>query len=429
VKKTHALLAAASLVAASPLALAEDKPAAAPAGEKQPELTAQVESKAAGSSDNINYELDTARPRPAGILKHGPVSLIDPYIDDLNAFTKKKMGLEFGFAYTGAWQRTSDGDIKDAATADMDAFVRWRAFGAADSGWRGVFGANGEYRDVYGSYSVKELGDSLGSQWRTVNGYGEQDPALIQCWWEQHLFDDVLIATVGKLDPDNYYNTNRYQSDSTAFMSKSFSANPARAHPSNGLGANLKAMLGCDWYMSTGIHDANADKIHSGFSRMDEHEYFTAGEIGYTPTFENMGKGAYRLEVWRVDNRAEDGYPEDHGVALSTEQEIGGGVVPFFRAAWSQGDVTGVERFANAGVGLEGVLRGKSDLTGIGIAWGEPSDESLHDQWGGEVFHRFQLSPDVQLTLGYQYILRPTYDTVDGDDPIGVVEVRVRISF
>lgn len=428
-KKTPAFLAAAALAAASPLAAAEDKAPTTTTGTVQPELSAQVEKKVSGSSDDINYELDTARPRPAGILKNGPVSLIDPYIDDFNAKAKKAIGLEFGLAYTGAWQRTSDGDIEDAATADMDAYVRWRVFGEQDSGWRGVFGANGEYRDVYGSYSVKELGDSLGSLWRTVNGYGEQDPALIQCWWEQHLFDDVLVATIGKLDPDNYYNTNRYQSDSTAFMSKSFSANPARAHPSNGLGVNLKATLGCDWYLSSGIHDANADKIHSGFSRMDEHEYFTAGEIGWTPTFEDMGKGAYRLEIWRVDNRAEDGYPKDYGVALSTEQEVGGGLVPFFRAAWSDADVTGVERFANAGVGLEGVIRGKSDLTGIGVAYGEPSDESLDAQWGAEVFHRFQLAPDVQLTVGYQYILKPTFEDVDGDDPVGVVEVRVRIAF
>lgn len=428
-KTTHAFLAAATLAAASPLSHAEDKPSAPAAGAAQPELTAQVEAKEATSSDDVNYELDTARPRPAGILKRGPVSLIDPYIDDLNAKTKKAIGLEFGFAYTAAWQRTSDGEINDAANADADAFVRWRVFGEEKSGWRGVFGANGEYRDQWGNYSPKDIGDDVGSLWRTTNGFGPQDPALVQCWWEQHLFDDVVIVTLGKLDPDNYYNGNRYQSDSTAFMSKSFSSNPARAFPSNGLGANVRTMLGCDWYASTGIQDANGDKIHSGFHTVDEHEFFEAAEIGWTPTFEGMGKGAHRLTVWRQDNRADEGLPKDYGVALSSEQEIGGGVVPFLRAAWSDGDVTAVERFVNAGVGLEGVIRGKSDLTGIGIAWGDPSDGALDSQWGAEVFHRFQLAPDIQLTLGYQYILKPTYEAVDGDDPVGVVEVRLRISF
>ena len=75
---TALLLAAAS-------ARAQDKPPAPP-----PQPPAKAPSAAPeqseippkpGSADDINYELDIARPRPAGLLPNGPVSILDPHID------------------------------------------------------------------------------------------------------------------------------------------------------------------------------------------------------------------------------------------------------------------------------------------------------------------------------------------------------------
>jgi hypothetical protein len=433
-RRNSTILATAALAALPGLALAADPPApATDLAAATPPTTAPAASSApapaAGSSDNVNYELDTARPRPAGILPRGPVSLIDPLIDDVNKQLKDAMNLELGLAYTSVWQRATDGDIKDALGADLDLFARWTVFSNPGCGNRGVLGLNGEYRHDVGNYAPRDLGDDFGSLWRTTNGYGVQDAALIQCWYEQHFADDAAVLTIGKTDPDNFYNTNRYQSDSTAFMSRMFSTNIARAHPSNGLGANLKVNLDKEFYVTGGLQDANGDKIHSGFHTIDEHEFFTAAEVGWTPTFEGWGKGAYRFTVWHSDDRDEDEVGEDQGVGISCEQEIGGGIVPFFRAGFADGEATGVDTFIGGGVGLEGVIGSKKDLTGIGVGYGDPDDGQYDSQWGAEVFHRFQLAPDVQLTLGYQYILAPSYDSVAGDDPVGVFEIRVRISF
>lgn len=427
--RTRTSLAAAALVALISASRAEDPSAAAGDGAPASDLEAAAEPLYGASSDDVNWELDSARPRPAGLLPRGPVSLVDPLIDGANEWLKGNLGLEFGMAYTAVWQDASDGDIDDAAGGDADVFARWRILGAADSGWRTVLGANGEYRHDMGTYAPRDLGDSFGSLWRTTSNFNTQDAALVQAWWEQHLLDDALVVTFGKLDADNYYNQNRFQSDSTAFLSRAFANNPARAHPSNGLGANAKWNVSPSWYLTAGFQDANGDKIHSGFSTIDEHEFFTAAEVGWTPRIEDWGKGAYRLTFWHVEDRDDAGIPSDRGIGLSCEQEIGRGWVPFLRAAWSDGDVTGVERFACGGVGLEGVLVGCDDLTGIGVAWGDPADSSRDEQWGAEVFHRFQLSPDVQLTIGYQYVHSPTDDGIAGDDPVGVFEVRVRVAF
>jgi hypothetical protein len=415
--------------AAPPAFADESKPAPATPPQQQSDLAQAVNAlppeaiQPPGSTDDVNHEIDTARPRHAGILPNGPVSLIDPVIDDFNAWTYEKMALKFGLAYTTAYQRASDGDEKDASSGDVDLFARWRVLGGEKDGTRSMIGVNGEYRHDFGDPVPKDLSKQFGGLWRTTNGLGLQDPELTQAWWEQHLAEDRLVITVGKLDADNFYNEYRYQSDSKAFMSQAFSSNPARMHPGNGLGGNVLARVAKDCYVSAGAQDANGNKTKSGFHTIDEGDVFSAVEAGWTPTFEDMGKGAYRLEVWHIDAATIEGFPSDRGVALSCEQEIHKSYVPFLRAA------TGVSHFLAAGVGLEGVLRGKSDLTGIGLAWARPNDASLDDQVGGEVFHRFQLAPDVQLTVGYQYVADPSFAPSGDDDPVGVFEVRVRIEF
>jgi len=426
------LLALLLLAAAASPARA-DEPVPAPQGGTESPAPAPAETKEPdpipASADDVNAEIETARPRPAGILPNGPVSILDPLFDDANAWTKEKLGLEFGMAYTAAYQQASDGDVGHGAVGDGDVFARWRLLGEEKSGWRGLLGVNAEGRHDFGAFAPADLAPSFGSLWGTVNNFGVQEFALVQAWWEQHLFDDAVVVTAGKLDATNYYDLHRYQNDATAFMSKAFASNPTRGHPSNGLGATAKVKIPGNFHLQAGFQDANGVKVQSGFHTIGEQEWFTAAEFGWTPTFERLGKGAYRLTAWHIDEREDAGAPSDQGLALSTEQEIGGGFVPFLRAAMADGHVKGIERFAAGGLGLEGVLGRKEDLTGIGVSWGEPEDDVRRNQWGGEVFHRFQLSPDVQLTIGYQYIRSPSDPTVDGSDPVGVFEFRIRISF
>jgi hypothetical protein len=416
--------------AASPALADETKPAPAPQQPAPAQPAATEEPiRPPGSSDDLNAAIDSMRPRHAGILPNGPVSLIDPVIDDVNKKLYDSIGLKFGLAYTTAYQRASDGEDKDAAAGDVDLYARWRVLGEEKSGTRSVLGVYSEYRHDFGEQVPRDLSQQFGSLWRTTNGLGRQDPEITQAWWEQHLADDRLVVTIGKLDADNYYNEYRYQSDSRAFMSQAFSSNPARMHPGNGLGFNALARVVKDWYVSAGAQDANGTKSKSGFHTIDEGDWFSAVEVGWTPTFENFGKGAYRLEVWHTDAATIEGFDEDRGVALSCEQEICKSYVPFLRAAWSDGDATGVSEYLAAGIGLEGLIRGKDDLTGIAVAWGRPEDSSFDDQVSAEVFHRFQIAPDVQITLGYQYYVDPSFAPASNDDPVGVFEVRVRIEF
>lgn len=413
----------------TPTAPTTAQPGTKPATPPTTDLEAASAQIPPGSSDDVNYQLDTARPRHSGILKNGPVSLLDPVIDDMNENLRKSAGLEIGLAYTTLWQRASDGEIQDAAAGDLDLFARWRLLGKEDSKNRGILGINTEYRHDFGNDAPRDLAADFGGLWRTSNGFGVQDPEITQCWWEQHLSKDRFVLTAGKIDADNFYNEYRYQSDSTAFVSQAFSSNPARGHPGNGLGVNAKWKSEPAWYVTGGIQDANGAKDRSGFHTIDEHEFFVAAEVGFTPKLKGLGQGAYRFSWWHIDERDKYDVRSDWGVGLSCEQEMPGGIVPFFRASWADGDPTRVTRFLSGGVGLEGTLGRKEDLTGVGLAWGDPEQSSLDNEVSAEVFHRFQLAPDVQLTLGYQYYWDPALAASNDDDPVGVFEIRVRILF
>ena len=58
--------------------------------------------------ESIDRELADAARRPAGILKYGPVSILDPAWKKLNE-ALKPIGLKVGLAYTAAFQAASNG--------------------------------------------------------------------------------------------------------------------------------------------------------------------------------------------------------------------------------------------------------------------------------------------------------------------------------
>ena len=382
-----------------------------------------------GSSDDLNAAIDSVNKRPAGILPNGPVSIVDDFFDKTNKKLDESIRLKFGMAYTAVWQRASEGDDPDALGGDFDLFARWRAIGNEKDRMRSVVGVYTEYRHDMSSQSPRELGSQFGSLWGTTNNFDTHNFAFTQLWWEQHLLNDKLVITAGKLDATNYYNKYRYQDDATAFLSQAFSGNPARAFPDNGLGANGIYKIGDAMYVSAGFQDANGSKMESGLSTIDNGDWFIAGEFGWTPTFDKMGKGNYSVTLWHIDEGDVTGRPSDEGIAFSCEQEVGKRLVPFFRAAFSDGDATGVDEFVAVGLGVEGELRAKEDLDGVALAWGSPNFSALDDQWTFEIFHRFQLSPAMQFTVGYQYYIDPSFRGPFRDDHVGVFELRLRVAF
>jgi porin len=378
--------------------------------------------------NSIDTKLEETSVRPEGFVPYGPVSLLDPAIERLNA-ALDPVGLKIGFAYTAVYQAASGGPgQRQAAGGDADLFGNWRLLGPKDGQDNGYLYFSGEYRhDIGTGIAPAALGNQIGSLWGTTNGFGEQSVVLKEAYWQQHFGGDKLIIRAGKIDPENYYNSNYWQSDSKFFLNKAFSSFPVRAFPGQGLGVNITAKLSDQWYISTGVQDAQGNKATGGFDTFfGDFNLFSAFEVGYTPTFQGLGRGNYRLAGWYRDAGETDGKPHDAGIDLSIDQFVSPHWAPFFRYGAGEGNINGIEQMISAGAGWEGKLLTESDVFGLAGTWGRPKDHSLDDQFGAEVFYRMQVSPDNQFTVGYQVIFDPSNNP--DQDVVGVFEVRLRIA-
>jgi porin len=127
------------------------------------------------------------------------------------------------------------------------------------------------------------------------------------------------------------------------------------------------------------------------------------------------------------DNRNEPDQPSGKGFSLRFEQEIGEGVLPFITYSRASGGATDVRQLVTAGLGLSGIFGNRDDITGVAVAWGQPEDRSLRNQYVAELFYRVQLTEHIQVTPDLQLIAEPSRNR--DNDTIGVLGLRMRLLF
>jgi porin len=381
------------------------------------------------AADSINGNLKDASEQRAGVFKYGPVTLIDPY---WLKFTNllDKYGIRLGIAYTMVFQTTNGANtsVPAALGGDLDIFGNWRALGKPDGSQNGYLDYYFEQRSSVGtSIPPKLIGNDIGSLWGTTNGFNDEPFIVKELYWEQHFWDNGLIIRAGKLDPTNYYDTNRWQSDSRYFMNQAFSSFPVRSFPSPGVGLNLKLQF-ADWLtISTGIQNAQGNANTGNLGDLwDDYSPFTAAEIDYTPNIRDFGRGNYRFTYWYRDATGSTGLPHDGGFDLSFDQQWGPNFTPFFRYGYSEATISHISNMISAGLGYRGKILSPDDIVGGAFSWGQPSTPGLRSQYATEIFYRLQASPDVQCTIGYQLIIDPSNNP--GENVVGVFELRWRIA-
>ena len=379
--------------------------------------------RAALAPDDIRSNLFEAAQRSKSFFEVRPVEELHRRWQAFNDELDEASALRLGFAHTMAFQWATPGPGRRSSGAgDIDIFGRWHPLRDVE-GWDGLLGFATEYRYQVGSLTPGELGDEIGSLWRTSRGFTELSPTLTEVWWRQRFLDDGLVVTFGRLNAKNLTGTNRLSSANLFFMNAAFSDNPARTYPANGWGVDVRVQPSRDWYVTLNAQEASGSTDSIEFEL--EGRYAVAAEVGWTPEFEGIGRGNYRFTVWNVDEV--EGRSEESGFGLSFDQKVGERLTPFLRYAVNDGGGARTKRILAAGVGVASPPWRPDDMWGVGVAWGQPSDSSLRDQWTTEVFYRFQLTPTQQLTLGVQAIVDPS--EAPEDDLIGVLELRWRVAF
>jgi carbohydrate-selective porin OprB len=362
------------------------------------------------------------------------MKLLAPYTK-AKAYLHNKLQLDTAMEHTLIYQRATGGRRpQEHAVYNFTWFGVWnfsKYMGKEDAG---VIGFSFEERDNLSDHSVNDFSHGIGTNYRThgLNTNKKSRTAIRQFWWRRTLLEKSLTVTLGKLHHPSYYNRNSFAGNSrTSFLSNPLSRNPNRLTPQDGLGANVTIKPNDNYYLSAGFGDAEARNTRAGFDTVGDGHFFTAAEIGLTPTIEGAGRGNYRFTLWQTNQAEEEARPDGRegdgaGVALSFDQELDKTVGLFARYGYTEKQVTDIINFASGGFVLRNAWGIKDDLFGVGLSWDQPSNDE-NDEYAMEVFQRFQVTSRAQLTPSVQVIFDPSQS--DQTKPVAVFGIRYRALF
>ncbi len=96
------------------------------------------------------------------------------------------------------------------------------------------------------------------------------------------------------------------------------------ALPGAGLGVAGAVYPTESTYIAAGVHDANGKRTTAGFNTFfGEGENFTAVELGWFPNEGETSEGMYHRTFWNIDSHQSARSPNDRGIALTLEQQLG----------------------------------------------------------------------------------------------------------
>ena len=266
-----------------------------------------------------------------------------------------------------------------------------------------------ENRHTIGPQTPKELGFATGSSLSTA-GFKDFGYGTTALYWAQKTESERLAFAAGQMDPGDFEDIHPLLSPWTAFMNDASFNNPTTALPNQGLGIVVRGFITDHVYLKGGVNDANGDPTEIDFdSFFDVQEYFTWAEVGWSPNpvREQNGESIHLL-VWHSDERVEAEVPEGWGLAFSAAQRLSPKWIPFIRAGYSEGDAANLSAMVSVGSGF--TIRG-DDLLGAAATWARPpAEEDGRDQFTIEGFYRLQLTDNIQVTPGFYWHYRPSYN-------------------
>lgn len=340
----------------------------------------------------------------------------------------RKTGLRFGVANTMLWLQPIGGQSERSGFGgDLDFISSWTLLGRGtlDTG-RLVF--TGEYRYPIADQAPSFVGGQMGTLVPPVNTFNDRGWVIRDCYWIQRLWGARIRILVGRADISDYVGSHWLQNVNNSFANRSFSANPAVPFPGHGPLAGISLRPTDQFYLTAGAVNGYSLTTEPGIeSLFNEWDLFSAAEAGWTPVIEGLGPGRYAFMAWHMDARDLWGLPEDYGLSFIADQDLGGGWQVFARYAWNDGSLTNIRNLGQAGVGLDGLLGRRDDLTGLAFSLADPSTSESRYETVLEVFHRFQVTRHTQFSVGLQLIANPV--NAPDNEAAGAFYARLRTSF
>jgi porin len=187
-------------------------------------------------------------------------------------------------------------------------------------------------------------------------------------------------------------------------------------------------MLTDQLWIGGGLYDANAASGVFDWDTIEEREFLSHLEIGWTPTFARRAKDRLQLTWWHKDRRQAAGVPSGSGWAFSGSWEVREGLMTFLRAGHSDGGA-GVAAEDAISLGMEAVVAGGSVLS-FGTGWAKPNRRTngpdVRDEYVIETSFKVQVTRNFSLLPNLQLLLDPASNP--DEDRVVVFGLRAGIA-
>ena len=282
-----------------------------------------------------------------------------------------------------------------------------------------------EGRWNYGPPDPITLGaQGLGTALFTANPFTTYTPTFLvrNLFWRQGSREAGWRYRIGRITPDQFLASSRHITPLDTFLPIGTGAF-AIGLPDSGLGWIGGFYLSDNVNIVGVLHDSNADRTN--FGDLGEGDLFKAVELQakILPLTENAGYS--KVTFWHTDG-TDDGLPlngslgpEGWGVYFKLEQELtcDGRLIAVGRWGRSYKDSAVFDRLAGAHLVLYDPFNSgryermgfESDVVGLGYDFGRATLAN-RDESDIELFYRFPLFPEVDMTIAYQAIFNPGFN-------------------
>jgi high affinity Mn2+ porin len=285
-----------------------------------------------------------------------------------------------------------------------------------------------------------------------------------------------LVITLGKFAVTDVFDTNKYAHDPrNDFMNWALVDTATFDYAADSWGYTYGAAV--EWYQGNwtlrgGLFDLSVvpnstdlDPTFGQFQWVGEIErryelWGHPGKIAFTGFLTRGRMGSFEDAIalaaitgGPADIAAVRQYQSRGGVSMNLEQEITPNLGAFIRTGWADGNVepyefTDVDRTVAGGVSLNGKQWNRPDDT-VGIAGAINGISGVHEAFlndGGlgilvgdgqlphpnleqifETYYSYAISPGTKVSLDYQLIVNPAYNTDRG--PVNIFAARLRTAF
>jgi len=380
----------------------------------------------ASAANTINQLEEDDRLKEPVIRLPGVDAGLQGWFDMKRRFNEQS-GVQFGFDYNTMYQKANEAltDDDSAWSGVFRILGSWEAFnqGETNAGTL-VFGLETRH-NISDRIAHSELAGQVGYIGVTGTLFSNVDGILGNLYWKQNFKSGNGGWLMGRYDPNDFHDVLGYANPWTTFSNVAILLNPSIALPDWSWGIGAGAWLGGsqNWYVKGAVNDANGTITDESFFS-DGAEFYSWGEVGWSPSRAEQYFTNIHVMVWHVDEREEKGIASGHGIAIGANKTFDETWMIWTRMGWSDGAEPIYDRTATIGAGR--LIRQWSDVFGIGLNWGSPAFDELSDQWTAEVFYRAQLSQNLQLTPSVQYLKDPTLNPEESS--IWITSLRLRLS-